>query len=207
MTCSCCRTFRILSSISHIYVVWIISFFAGPYKSESLPLSLKSSNALYKEKYVLVVDKMEPSIMDTLALPFRPFENSTWALILFVTLSLAALLKIINGSGDDPDSDIDGMDDKNTSKMKGLLCRATSSVINSIYHAIRGFTSGSLDERKIENFSSSVKLVSTGFVLFVFFVVIAYSGSSAASFVNDTGGARYDVILNIIVSCIFCPLY
>ena len=192
MTCSCCQTFQILSSISHIYVVWIISLFTGPYKAESLPPSLKYSNALYKEKYVLVVDEKEPSIMDTLTLPFRPFENSTWALILFVTLSLTVLLKVINSSGDDPDNDVDGMDDENTSKMKGLLCRATSSVINSIYHAVRGFTSGSLDERKITKFSISVKLVSTGFVLFVFFVVIAYSGSSAASFVNDTGGPRYD---------------
>ena len=47
----------------------------------------------------------------------------------------------------------------------------------------------------------------TGFVLFVFFVVVAYSGSSAASFVADTGGPRYDMILDIIMFCIFCPLY
>eukprot|EP00816_Leptocylindrus_hargravesii_P008624 CAMPEP_0196826896 /NCGR_PEP_ID=MMETSP1362-20130617/93853_1 /TAXON_ID=163516 /ORGANISM="Leptocylindrus danicus, Strain CCMP1856" /LENGTH=1879 /DNA_ID=CAMNT_0042207495 /DNA_START=399 /DNA_END=6037 /DNA_ORIENTATION=- len=177
----------------------LLDICVGPYKAESLPPSLKSSTALYKEEYVLVVGKTEPSFMDTLTLPFRPFESKTWVLIMAVTFTLAALLIVIKGSeSGHPGNDVDGVEDENTLSVKGILCRATSTVINSIYHAIRGFTSGSLDESKIEHFSISLKLVLTGFVLFVFFVVVAYSGSSAASFVADTGGPRYASLQDLI---------
>ena len=90
----------------------------------------------------------------------------------------------------------------------GALFGSLIAIDNSKTHQVENCYEKTIySNRKITKFSISVKLVSTGFVLFVFFVVIAYSGSSAASFVNDTGGPRYDVILNIIVLCIFCPLY
>ena len=143
--------------------------------------------------------------MDMMLLPFRPFERNTWVLILVITFSLSALLKAIQGPTSDKNDDVDdddGKEDESTSSKQGYLYRVASSFGNSTYHAVRGFTAGGLDESEIEHHSLSVKLVSTAFVLFVFFVVVAYSGSSAASFVADDGSPRY-----VIKSqCVFCSV-
>ena len=148
---------------------------------------------------------MVPAFIDLLFLPFRPFERNTWFLILCITFGLSALLKAIKGPTSDKNDDVDdddGKKDESASSKRGYLYRVVSSFVNSTYHAVRGFTAGGLDESKIEHHSLSVKLVSTAFVLFVFFVVVAYSGSSAASFVADDGSPRY-----VIKSqCVFCSV-
>ena len=153
---------------------------------------------------------MVPAFIDLLFLPFRPFERNTWFLILCITFGLSALLKAIKGptldKNDDVDDD-DGKEDKSTSSKRGYLYRVVSSFGNSTYHAVRGFTTGGLDESKIEHYSLSVKLVSTAFVLFVFFVVVAYSGSSAASFVADTGGPRYVIKSQWVFCSVMCTFY
>ena len=56
-----------------------------------------------------------------------------------------------------------------------------------IYHSVIDFASGSVNKTS-DKPRLSEKLVVSAFVLFTFFVLVAYSGSTAASFVNNKPG-------------------